>query len=246
MSRLPGYCLGLALVSPIAISVGHCEPVALESFFKTPQYPQMVLSPDGQWVATLVSANGATNLDVIDLDGKTARAVTGYEAPETVQWVFWKSDIRLKYGAQRPDRTGFLVDTLGVISQDGSNHMMLSDSRQPLLIGKSIQRERPSEELQFGSNVIDERRDSEYLHERSPLYNVEKIHAPVFLAHGEDDWIVPLSDSVRLRNALEAAAHKEVEFLSKPDEGHGFSKEGNNIELYERIEKFLQKNNPAT
>jgi dipeptidyl aminopeptidase/acylaminoacyl peptidase len=664
MSRLPGYflCLSLSLVSPMAISVGHCEPVALESFFKTPQYPQMVLSPGGRWVATLASANGATNLDVIDLDGKTARAVTGYEAPETVQWVVWKSDTRLIYGAQRPDRTGFLVDTLGVVNQDGSNHMMLSDSRnsrerygaesivdleradpknillasdreslhfpsvyqtdtsslwraiglhhdngnavfttqrsrvaagpgrncsyradnagvvrtclsleedlsrslfyradrdspwqtvgrftdstgyifpvgftadnktlyvisnygrdtralfefdpatatqrkmlyeapgvdiaepvyatdgrrligvtyhldasyvyyldpemerlqhelntsfpgysvtissrsadgaramvrvendqtpgkyylfdaakrevrfvvdraawidpklmamvkpvslktrdgldlhgyltlppnrdarglplimkvhggpfgvrnvgrwdsssqflasrgyavlsvnfrgsggygakfqqaghrewggkmeddvtdavnwavaqgvadskricifgesyggyaalmglirtpelyrcaisvagvtdlsgmlQPLLIGKSIQRERPSEELQFWSSVIGERRDSEYLHERSPLYNVEKIHAPVFLAHGEDDWIVPLSDSVRLRNALETA-HKEVEFLSKPDEGHGFLKEGNNIELYERIEKFLQKNNPAT
>jgi dipeptidyl aminopeptidase/acylaminoacyl peptidase len=43
-----------------------------------------------------------------------------------------------------------------------------------------------------------------------------------------------------MRNALDDA-HKPYEWLSKPDEGHGFYDEKNNIEFYNRLQSFLEK-----
>jgi dipeptidyl aminopeptidase/acylaminoacyl peptidase len=104
--------------------------------------------------------------------------------------------------------------------------------------------DRSSEALAYFSRVIGEHRDSAFLREHSPLYNVAKIRCPVFIAHGGQDFIVPISNATRMRDALQGA-HKVVEFFYKAEEGHGFDLDANEIELFGQVERFLQKYNPA-
>lgn len=113
-----------------------------------------------------------------------------------------------------------------------------------LVIANSLQRERSREELTFWAKTIGHRDDSAYLRSHSPIYNVEKIRAPVFIAHGVDDMVIPYRTATALRDALKSAS-KPVEFFSRPDEAHGFFKETNNVALFTQIDQFLQQCNPA-
>ena len=38
--------------------------------------------------------------------------------------------------------------------------------------------------------------------DRSPLFNVEKIHTPILFLHGTDDNNVPVGESIQMYNAL--------------------------------------------
>ena len=75
----------------------------------------------------------------------------------------------------------------------------------------------------------------------SPARLADKIDVPVLLIHGEDDKRAPFAQAKAMRAALDAA-HKPYEWLSKPGEGHGFYSEKNNIEFYNRLQAFLEKN----
>ena len=63
--------------------------------------------------------------------------------------------------------------------------------------------------------------DKETLHERSPIYLVDKIKTPIVLVHGDKDIIVPFEQSVDFSKALEKAG-KHVEMKIYNGEGHGF------------------------
>ncbi len=114
---------------------------------------------------------------------------------------------------------------------------------QPLVRTNNLVRERSREELAFWRNAFGDYANAAYLRDRSPLYNVQKIRAPVFIAHGVDDLVVPYSTATAFRDALQGAG-RNVEFLGRPDEEHGFTKEANSVELFSRIEQFLQRCNP--
>ena len=74
----------------------------------------------------------------------------------------------------------------------------------------------------------------------SPINATGNIKIPVFIAHGEDDRRVDSSQSHRLASLLSARGiPTETMFVS--NEGHGFGKLSNRVELYERIESFLKK-----
>lgn len=75
----------------------------------------------------------------------------------------------------------------------------------------------------------------------SPVDLVDKIQVPVFLVHGKDDRRVPYAEAEELHDALERAG-KQVEWLAKSGEGHGFYDENNNIELFTRMLAFLNQN----
>jgi len=75
----------------------------------------------------------------------------------------------------------------------------------------------------------------------SPDKLADQINVPVFLIHGEDDQRAPFAQAKAMRAALDAA-HKPYEWMSKPGEGHGFYDEKNSIELYTRLQAFLEKN----
>ena len=83
--------------------------------------------------------------------------------------------------------------------------------------------------------------DGARLERNSPLHNVKSIRAPVLLAHGQDDSIVSVKQSKIMADALRDAV-KEVEYLEFDDEIHGFLLERNELQFYERLGAFFEKN----
>lgn len=80
--------------------------------------------------------------------------------------------------------------------------------------------------------------DRAELDANSPDKLAARLDVPVLLIHGEDDQRAPFAQFKAMKAALDAA-HKPYETLTKPGEGHGFYSEKNNIELYSRLEQFL-------
>ena len=80
--------------------------------------------------------------------------------------------------------------------------------------------------------------DKEDLRARSPVHNLDKLRAPVFIVHGGEDFRVDIEHAKRLRDGLEEL-DKPFEWLVKPKEGHGFYRPENRLELYERMLTFL-------
>lgn len=95
-------------------------------------------------------------------------------------------------------------------------------------------------EAQAGRNYLDAvlPNTEETRRAQSPLYNVDKLKAPVFIIQGETDVRVPKEHALRLREALEKRNHP-VEWMMKAGEGHGFYKPTNNIERWEKMLTFL-------
>ncbi|HET6433226.1 alpha/beta hydrolase family protein [Dyella sp.] len=82
--------------------------------------------------------------------------------------------------------------------------------------------------------------DAAELDSNSPAKLAGKIDVPVLLIHGEEDQRAPFAQFKAMRAALDEA-HKPYETLTKPKEGHGFYNEKNNVELYDRLQAFLEK-----
>jgi dipeptidyl aminopeptidase/acylaminoacyl peptidase len=82
--------------------------------------------------------------------------------------------------------------------------------------------------------------DSERLHRVSPLFNADKIKAPLMVLQGANDPRVLKVES----DEIVAAAKKNgvpVEYIVFPDEGHGFVKKENEIKGYSAVIAFLDK-----
>ena len=113
-----------------------------------------------------------------------------------------------------------------------------------LSISKSLWRERSESELNFWEKLLDGHRDAAFLKSQSPLYNSDKIQAPVFLAYSVNDTLVSYSDAQKLTDALKRAHHTVV-LVAKDQEPHLFDKEQNKIDLFTQIDPFLQGCNPS-
>lgn len=88
--------------------------------------------------------------------------------------------------------------------------------------------------------VGDPAKDTELLKARSPLFAVDQIKAPLFVAQGFNDPRVNHAEAEQIVEALKAK-DKPVEYLVKMDEGHGFANPENRMEFYEKMEAFLEK-----
>jgi len=82
--------------------------------------------------------------------------------------------------------------------------------------------------------------DREFLEEISPLNHVDKISAPLFVVHGENDPRVPVEEG---RQIVEAVREQglPVRSLVYEDEGHGLSKRENRIDAYTNIGEFFEE-----
>ena len=78
---------------------------------------------------------------------------------------------------------------------------------------------------------------------QSPSRLAAKLDVPMLLIHGKADYIAPYRQHEIAVSALRAAG-KPFETLEKADEGHGFYKEANRVEAYNRMRTFLLKYNP--
>ncbi|MEC9406357.1 MAG: S9 family peptidase [Pseudomonadota bacterium] len=74
----------------------------------------------------------------------------------------------------------------------------------------------------------------------SPLLQIDRLKAPMFIVHGEEDRRAPFSEAEALRAALESRQHP-YEWMSRAGEGHGFYDLNNRIEFYNALHSFLNR-----
>jgi dipeptidyl aminopeptidase/acylaminoacyl peptidase len=70
--------------------------------------------------------------------------------------------------------------------------------------------------------------------------NADKVGVPILLAYGAEDVRVPLVHGTDFRRALDKY-HKPYEWVVYADEGHGFNRDENVFDFYNRVERFLAK-----
>ena len=80
--------------------------------------------------------------------------------------------------------------------------------------------------------------DYERLRATSPVFHVENIVAPMFIAHGANDVRVTLYETTQIVEALQGLG-VDVEYMIFWDEGHGLAFEHNNIAFFTMLEAFL-------
>ncbi|MFF2177974.1 prolyl oligopeptidase family serine peptidase [Lysinibacillus sp. NPDC058147] len=91
---------------------------------------------------------------------------------------------------------------------------------------------------QLYKRVGDPEKDKELLTAVSPVFHVDKIKTPLFVAQGANDPRVNKAESDQIVEALRARG-VDVEYMVKDNEGHGFHNEENKIEFYNAMLKFL-------
>lgn len=128
----------------------------------------------------------------------------------------------LQSGVREPDKYKCIVGFVGVYDLD----LMFEEGDIPqALAGRNyLNRVLP--------DTAEERKA------QSPLHNVDKLKAPVFIIQGGADRRVPETHAFRLRDALEEREHPH-EWLYKKHEGHGFFKPENNVERWQKMLTFF-------
>lgn len=76
--------------------------------------------------------------------------------------------------------------------------------------------------------------------EVSPVYNIDKIKKPLLVIQGANDPRVNIDESDQIVEALRAKGF-DVPYMVKYDEGHGFGKEENRLQLYSTMMGFFAK-----
>ncbi len=83
--------------------------------------------------------------------------------------------------------------------------------------------------------------DANYLRMVSPIFNIDKIKNPLFIAQGAKDKIVSVNETNQFVKDLRKKNVK-VRYLLKDTEGHVFSNPKNLIEMYDNLDVFLMQN----
>lgn len=83
-------------------------------------------------------------------------------------------------------------------------------------------------------------RDQTDLDAQSPIKQLDRLKAPVFIIHGGEDRRVPIIHANRLKEELTKRNHP-YEWLVKDEEGHGFFKPEHNVERWTKMLAFFDK-----
>ena len=83
-------------------------------------------------------------------------------------------------------------------------------------------------------------KDKELLTEVSPVFHAENIKIPLFVAQGANDPRVNKAESDQIVEAVKKAG-KDVVYMVKDNEGHGFHNEENRFDFYRTMEEFFRK-----
>ncbi|MBR1437981.1 MAG: S9 family peptidase [Synergistaceae bacterium] len=83
-------------------------------------------------------------------------------------------------------------------------------------------------------------KDKELLKEVSPVFHADNIRIPLFIAQGANDPRVNKAESDQIVEAVEKAG-KDVVYMVKDNEGHGFHNEENRFDFYRTMEEFFRK-----
>ena len=88
--------------------------------------------------------------------------------------------------------------------------------------------------------VGDVEHDDAFNRERSPIYHVAAIRAPLLVGQGKNDPRVRVASADAMVKALRDGG-REVTYVVYPDEGHGFARPENQLDFFGRVEEFLAK-----
>jgi dipeptidyl aminopeptidase/acylaminoacyl peptidase len=88
--------------------------------------------------------------------------------------------------------------------------------------------------------VGDPEKDKELLRAASPVFHVNTIKTPLFIAQGANDPRVNKDESDQMVDALKKRG-VEVQYMVKENEGHGFHNEENQFDFYGAMELFFRK-----
>ena len=88
--------------------------------------------------------------------------------------------------------------------------------------------------------VGDPVKDKELLESASPVFHVDKIKSPLFIAQGANDPRVNKDEADQMVKALKERGI-DVPYMVKENEGHGFRNEENRFDFYRAMEEFLGK-----
>ncbi len=92
----------------------------------------------------------------------------------------------------------------------------------------------------FYEMIGDPEKDKELLEAASPIFHVDRIQAPLFVAQGANDVRVKKAESDQIVEALRERG-VDVTYMVKENEGHGFMNEENRFDFYREMEGFLGK-----
>ena len=88
--------------------------------------------------------------------------------------------------------------------------------------------------------VGDPEQDKELLTAASPVFHVDQIKTPLFIAQGANDPRVNKNESDQMVEALKKRGIT-VQYMVKDNEGHGFHNEENRFDFYGAMEAFFTK-----
>jgi dipeptidyl aminopeptidase/acylaminoacyl peptidase len=82
-------------------------------------------------------------------------------------------------------------------------------------------------------------KDADLWRDRSPIFFVDQIRAPLLLLAGANDIRCPAEETQQIIEAVRAAGGVAEAKIYK-DEGHGFARRENEIDAYQRVAAFLR------
>ncbi|MBQ9564955.1 MAG: S9 family peptidase [Synergistaceae bacterium] len=97
----------------------------------------------------------------------------------------------------------------------------------------------PFREMEY-EEIGDPSKDRELLTAVSPVFHAENIKIPLFVAQGANDPRVNKAESDQIVEAVRKAG-KDVVYMVKDNEGHGFHNEENRFDFYREMEAFFRK-----
>ena len=80
----------------------------------------------------------------------------------------------------------------------------------------------------------------EALERFSPINRIDRMKAPLLIAHANRDPRVPMGESENVYSCLSGRGH-DCEYLRIDHEGHGFARLENRLKVFSTFARFLEK-----
>jgi dienelactone hydrolase len=111
------------------------------------------------------------------------------------------------------------------------------------LMFTSLESDMSEENLGYSMRTLvgDPDTDAALFAKNSPLLRAAELKQPLLMAHGSDDRRVPMAHADRFRSAVQAH-NRNVTSIVYDNEGHGWRNEKNQIDFWQKVEAFLDKN----